>query len=166
MTTPSPAATRVSADVITIEQALNRITYLAGRARQHERLMSLVGLPLDRAAVAILRNLATDELLRPGMLAARLSVEASHVTRQLRQLEKAGFVARVPDPEDRRAQLIRLTDEGRTAVTRIRDAGLYGMQAALSDWTPEDLTHLATLFDRMVSDFVAQAEIPVEGAGA
>ncbi|MGW0942547.1 MarR family winged helix-turn-helix transcriptional regulator [Streptomyces sp. NPDC002623] len=168
MPTPPPApqvsAAQVSADVITIERALTRITYLAGRARQHERLMSLVGLPLDRAAVAILRHLATDELLRPGVLAVRLSVEASHVTRQLRQLEKSGFVVRVPDPDDRRAQLIRLTEEGRTAVTRVRDAGLLGMQAALVDWAPDDLHHLATLFDRMVSDFVAQVEVPVEGA--
>ncbi|WP_416072247.1 MarR family winged helix-turn-helix transcriptional regulator, partial [Streptomyces sp. ME18-1-4] len=147
--------------MIAIEWALTRITYLAGRARQHERLMSLVGLPLDWAAVAILRHLSSDEQLRPGKLAVRLSVEASHVTRQLRQLEKSGFVARIPAPEDRWAQLIHLTEAGRIAVNRIRDAGLQGMQAALSDWTPADLHQLATLFDRMVDDFVTRTEIPL-----
>ncbi|MER5434639.1 MarR family transcriptional regulator [Streptomyces sp. NPDC002588] len=163
MTSPPPAAP-VSADVIAIEQALTRITYLAGRARQHERLMALAGLPLDRAAVAILRHLAENELLRPGMLAMRLSVEASHVTRQLRQMEQAGLVARVPDPDDRRAQLIRLTESGRTAVDRVRAAGLRGMQAALADWNPGDLHELASLFERLVKDFVAHAEMPMEGA--
>ncbi|MFJ8113744.1 MarR family winged helix-turn-helix transcriptional regulator [Streptomyces sp. NPDC096132] len=163
MPTPPPAAP-VPTDVIAIERALTRITYLAGRARQHERLMSLAGFSLDRAAVAILRHLAADELLRPGVLAVRLSVEASHVTRQLRQLEKAGFVARVPDPEDGRAHLIRLTEAGRTAAHRIRDAGLRGMHAALADWTPSDLHQLASLFERLVEDFVTHAETAVEGA--
>ncbi|MEU1512841.1 MarR family transcriptional regulator [Streptomyces sp. NPDC005811] len=161
---PSPAPPPVSTDVIAIEQSLTRITYLAGRARQHERLMSLAGFPLDRAAVAILRHLAEDEMLRPGVLAVRLSVEASHVTRQLRHLEQAGHVTRVPDPEDRRAQLIRLTDSGRTAVRRIRAAGLRGMEAALADWEPADLHRLAALFERLVSDFVTHAEAAVEGA--
>ncbi|WP_416985579.1 MarR family winged helix-turn-helix transcriptional regulator [Streptomyces sp. T028] len=161
---PVSPASPASTDVIAIEQSLTRITYLAGRARQHERLMSLAGFPLDRAAVAILRHLAEDEMLRPGVLAVRLSVEASHVTRQLRQLEKAGYVTRVPDPEDRRAQLIRLTDTGRTAVHRIRAAGLRGMEAALADWKPEDLHRLASLFQRLVSDFVIHAEAAVEGA--
>ncbi|WP_133910931.1 MarR family winged helix-turn-helix transcriptional regulator [Streptomyces sp. NBC_00582] len=162
-TSPSPPPLPVSTDVVAIEQSLTRITYLAGRARQHERLMALAGLPLDRAAVAILRHLAEDEMLRPGVLAVRLSVEASHVTRQLRHLEQAGYVSRVPDPEDRRAQLIHLTDSGRTAVHRIREAGLRGMQAALTDWEPEDLHHLASLFERLVRDFVTHAEAPVEG---
>ncbi|MFI5800163.1 MarR family winged helix-turn-helix transcriptional regulator [Streptomyces sp. NPDC051677] len=166
MPPPPPPSPPVPADVIAIERALTRITYLAGRARQHERLMSLVGFPLDRAAVAILRHLSADEQLRPGMLAVRLSVEASHVTRQLTQLEKSGFVARIPDPEDRRAQLIRLTEAGRIAVDRIRDAGLRGMQAALADWTPDDLHQLATLFDRLVDDFVTHAETPLGTAPA
>ncbi|MFI7499253.1 MarR family winged helix-turn-helix transcriptional regulator [Streptomyces sp. NPDC049687] len=162
--TPSPSTAAVPTDVIAIERALTRITYLAGRARQHDRLMTVAGLPLDRAAVAILRHLAADELLRPGVLAIRLSVEASHVTRQLRQLEKSGYVSRVPDPEDRRAQLIRLTEAGRTAVDRIRDAGLRGIQAALLDWAPDDLHRLAALFERLVDDFVTHAEAPVDGS--
>ncbi|MFF4657866.1 MarR family winged helix-turn-helix transcriptional regulator [Streptomyces sp. NPDC001381] len=157
---PPPPAARVPADVIAIERSLTRITYLAGRARRHGQLMSLAGLPLDRAAVAILRHLAEDELLRPGVLAVRLSVEASHVTRQLSQLEKSGHVTRVPDPDDRRARLIRLTARGRTAVHRIRDAGQLGMQAALADWRPAELHQLAQLFERLVADFVAHTETP------
>ncbi|MBD0739104.1 MarR family transcriptional regulator [Streptomyces sp. CBMA29] len=141
-----------------IARAFSRITYLSTRARQHERLMTLVGLPLDRAAVAVLQQIAESEPLRSGEIAARLSVEASHITRQVQQLERTGYVARIPDPEDRRAQRIRLTAPGREAVGRIREANRRGMQMALSDWSPEDLGQLATLFHRMVDDFVAHAE--------
>ncbi|MFD7300090.1 MarR family winged helix-turn-helix transcriptional regulator, partial [Streptomyces pharetrae] len=92
-----------------------------------------------------------------GELAQRLGVEASHVTRTVPQLEKAGYVSRVPDPDDRRAQRIRLTQEGRRAIDRIREAGARGMQSALAHWSPEDLRQLATLFHRMADDFVAYA---------
>ncbi|MGW1626785.1 MarR family winged helix-turn-helix transcriptional regulator [Streptomyces sp. NPDC002172] len=161
MSAPSSVAA-ASSDTAEIERALTRITYLAGRARQHERLMALAGLPLDRAAVAILRHIAESEPMRPGVLAVRLSVEASHVTRQLRQLEQSGFVIRIPDPGDRRAQRVQITEAGLAAVGRIRDAGRRGMEVALAAWSPEDLRQLAVLFHRMVDDFVANAEAEVD----
>jgi DNA-binding MarR family transcriptional regulator len=98
--------------VIEIERALNRISYLNSRVRQHDRLMAMAGLRLDRAAVTLLRQMADSDPMRPGELAARLEVEASHVTRQVQQLQKAGYVSRAPDPDDRRAQRIELTPAG------------------------------------------------------
>ncbi|MBX7548157.1 MarR family transcriptional regulator [Streptomyces sp. NPDC004232] len=144
-----------SPEVVEIERALTRVTYLSTRSRQHERLMGLAGVPLDRAAVALLRQIADSEPLRPGELAQRLGVEASHVTRTVQQLQRAGYVSRVPDPDDRRAQRIQLTDAGREAVGRIREAGARGMQLALAGWRPEELRQMATLFHRMVDDFLA-----------
>lgn len=155
---PTPPLPDVpSPEVIDIERALTRITYLSTRARRHDRLMALAGVPLDRAAVALLRQVADSEPMRPGGLAARLGVEASHVTRTVQQLQKSGYVTRVPDPDDRRAQRIELTDAGGAAIAKIREAGVRGMQMALSDWSPEELRQLATLFHRMVDDFLAHA---------
>ncbi|MEU2779939.1 MarR family transcriptional regulator [Streptomyces sp. NPDC007162] len=152
-----PAVPAATPEVVEIERALTRITYLSTRARQHERLMALAGVPLDRAAVALLRQVADSEPLRPGELAQRLGVEASHVTRTVQQLQRSGHVTRVPDPDDRRAQRIELTDAGRGAVERVRDAGARGMQLALGDWQPEELRQLAVLFHRMVDDFLSYA---------
>lgn len=155
--TPVPAPA-VSAEIVDIEVALTEIAYLASRARQHERLMAVAGLSLDRSAAALLRHLAQAEPIRASELAHRLAVEASHVTRQVQQLERTGHVTRVPDPDDRRAQLIKLTDEGRATVERMRVVGCLGMQQVLGGWPAEDLGTLAVLFRRMVDDFVAHAE--------
>ncbi|WP_200306975.1 MarR family winged helix-turn-helix transcriptional regulator [Streptomyces adelaidensis] len=162
MSTPRPTEAAALTDVTEIERLLTRIAYLAGRARQHERLMSESGLSLDRASVSILRHIAESEPLRPGVLAVRLSVEASHVTRQLRQLETDGYVIRAPDPADRRAQRVQITDAGLAAVDRIRDAGRRGIGMTLSDWSPEDLRQLAQLFQRLADDFVEHAEDTAE----
>ncbi|MGW0079126.1 MarR family winged helix-turn-helix transcriptional regulator [Streptomyces cellulosae] len=157
MSTPPPSGPSASLEVVEIERALYRITYLSSRARQHERLMAAAGVPLDRAGAALLRKMAGEEPMRPGELAARLGVEASHVTRTVQHLERSGHVVRVPDPDDRRAQRIELTDAGRDAIARIRETGVRGMQAALAHWSEEDLRTLATLFHRMVDDFLAHA---------
>ncbi|MCX4767605.1 MarR family transcriptional regulator [Streptomyces sp. NBC_01275] len=170
-TEPLPVPSTASPEVIEIERALTRITYLSTRARQHDRLMSLAGVPLDRAAVALLRQIADSEPLRPGELAQRLGVEASHVTRTVQQLQKSGYVTRVPDPQDGRAQRIQLTDTGRESIDRIRDAGARGMQLALSDWSPQELQQFATYFHRMVDDFLAHSveeeseQLPAASAG-
>jgi DNA-binding MarR family transcriptional regulator len=154
-----------SSDVIGIERALNRISCLNSRARQHDRLMAMSGLRLDRAAVALLRQMADSGPMRPGELAARLEVEASHITRQVQQLRKAGYVSRAPDPDDRRAQRVELTPAGRDAIDRIRVTSSRGMQMALAEWTPAELQRLAALFHGMVDDFLAHAAEGGENEG-
>ncbi|MFF4130076.1 MarR family winged helix-turn-helix transcriptional regulator [Streptomyces mirabilis] len=163
MSTPPPTgADPALTDVAEIERALTRISYLTSRVRQHERLMAMAGLPLDRAAVALLRQVADSGSLRPSELANLLSVEASHVTRQVQQLEKTGYLTRVPDPNDRRAQRIELTPAGRDAVDRVREASCRGMSLALADWSPQDLEQLATLCHRLVDDFFEHADDEID----
>jgi DNA-binding MarR family transcriptional regulator len=151
---PEPAADLASsgaagteADAAEILRAITRIGYLITRARRHDTVRTVAAVPLDRAAVA--------GPLRPGELAGRLAVEAPHVTRQVQRLQQAGYADRVPDPDDRRAQLIQLTPAGKAASDRIREAGTAGMQAALAHWPPQELHQLATLLHRMVDDFLA-----------
>ncbi|RDG35446.1 MarR family transcriptional regulator [Streptomyces corynorhini] len=84
--------------MVEVEWASTHVSCLANRVRQHERLMALAGVPLDRAAVALLRAVADSDALRPSELAGRLGVEASHITRQVQQLQKAGYVTRVGRP--------------------------------------------------------------------
>jgi DNA-binding MarR family transcriptional regulator len=51
--------------------------------------------------------------LSPGGLAKGLELSSGAMTNRLDGLEKAGLVRRLPDPDDRRALLVELTDEGR-----------------------------------------------------
>ena len=151
------AAPSVSADVAELDRAVTRIAYLLTRARRNDFITSMAGVPLDRAAVVVLLQLAEAGAMRPSELAAQLEVEAPHITRQVQRLAQAGYAERAPDPADRRAQLIRLTPAGRAAAGRIRKTGTNGMQAALAHWSPDELHQLTTLFHRMVDDFLAYA---------
>ena len=154
---PADVRAQVPPDVVEIERALSRISHLLSRARQHYQVAAEAGVPIDRAAVPILRLLAEAGPQRSGDIAARLAVEAPHVTRQVQRLEGAGYVERVPDPVDRRAYGVRLTASGREAVDKILDVGRQSILHALADWSPAERAQLAALFDRMVDDFVRHA---------
>lgn len=146
-------------DMVELERALTRISHLLTRAKQHDRTVVEAGVAIDRAGSPLLRVLAdAPEPMRIGELADRLAVEPPHVTRQVQRLEKAGFLQRVPDPDDGRAQRVRISAEGADAVECIRAVGRRWMAEALVDWSDEDRHRLAVLCHRMVDDFLRHAE--------
>ncbi|WP_433338358.1 MarR family winged helix-turn-helix transcriptional regulator [Spirillospora sp. CA-294931] len=143
-------------DIVEIERALSRVAQLLTRYRRHGRTVAAAGVPVDRAAVPVLRVLAdAGGPVRMNEIAAELGVEAPHVTRQVQRLEQVGYVERVPDPGDRRAQRVLLREQGREAFARVRAVALGWMDEALGHWTPGDRAALAELVNRMVDDFNA-----------
>ena len=54
---------------------------------------------------------------RPGELAEAAQLSKQTLGSILDQLERAGYVARIPDPADGRARLVTVTDRGRELVT-------------------------------------------------
>jgi DNA-binding MarR family transcriptional regulator len=60
--------------------------------------------------------------MRPTDLASRMRVTKQALNYLLRDLERLGYLELQPDPADRRARLIRLTDRGRSLVPVLRGA--------------------------------------------
>jgi DNA-binding MarR family transcriptional regulator len=74
-----------------------------------------------------------------GALARTLGVTPRNVTGLLDALEDSGHVSRQPHPDDRRAILVSLTDEGRQVTTGLR-AGRDELAADLFDgFTADDV---------------------------
>ncbi|MER7547629.1 MarR family winged helix-turn-helix transcriptional regulator [Spirillospora sp. NPDC127506] len=155
---PGPPPDAADAGIAEIERALSRVAHLLTRARQHDRTVVAAGVPVDRAAVPLLRALADGGPMRPGELAAVLAVEAPHVTRQVQRLERAGYVVQVADPDDGRCRRVALSGSGRDAVASIRASGRRWIAGALAAWPPGDRERLARLVHRMVDDFEAHAD--------
>jgi DNA-binding MarR family transcriptional regulator len=62
------------------------------------------------------------EGMRPSDLAARMRVTKQALNYLLGELERLGYLERHPDPDDRRARRITLTDRGKALIPVIRDA--------------------------------------------
>jgi DNA-binding MarR family transcriptional regulator len=80
------------------------------------------------------------------------------VTRQVQRLEDQGYITRIADAGDRRAQLIGLTPSGRNAAARIREASRSALAGALESWSEDELHDLADLLSRMADDYLAYAD--------
>jgi DNA-binding MarR family transcriptional regulator len=103
----------------------------------------------------VLGHLATFEGISIGDLAKKLVMDPTTLTRNLRPLQRQGFVTIKPDRHDRRARALSLTAQGRKAFERakpgwVRAQGhierLFGDQdtPALNDALDRVLTKLAT----------------------
>ena len=111
----------------------------------------LAGDQLEPATYWVLKNLVPGSM-RITALASSTQLDTSTVSRHITQLEQSGLVERHQDPDDRRAQRVALTDEGRAqleaSTSRRRDV----LTSSLDGWDPADLADLERLLGRFVAD--------------
>src|SRR5215216_19447 len=74
------------------------------------------GFPQRAAHSAVFANIDVATGTRLTVLAQRATMTPQAMGELVDDLERAGYVRRVPDPADRRAKLVVLTDRGRGSV--------------------------------------------------
>ncbi len=82
-------------------------------------------LGMTQARIVLLAQLRTAPEVSQAVLQERLAVDGAAITRQVKQMEREGLVARRSDPSDHRFTLVALTPQGRKvadAVMRRRDS--------------------------------------------
>ena len=110
-------------------QALERLFELA--AQLNGALdQGLVARGLTRSRAEVLWRLAGQGPMTQRQLSQALHCTPRNVTDLVDALETAGLVSRGPHPTDRRATLVSLTNEGRTATARMQ-ADLSGLAGVL-----------------------------------
>jgi len=77
--------------------------------------------------------------VRPGILAETLGLEASSLVRVVDQLIEARLLERHEDPHDRRAKILRLTDEGEQTAQRMDQALIPFRRKLFGDFAPSDV---------------------------
>jgi DNA-binding MarR family transcriptional regulator len=74
--------------------------------------------------------------MRPSVLADELHIAPRSATEVADALEERGWVARAPDPTDRRATTLTLTDAGRELLAQIDDVRREASERVLDVLTP------------------------------
>jgi len=86
-----------------------------------DELLRPYGLTFARFEVLMLLRFSRAGALPLGKIGQRLQVHPASVTNAVDRLETSGFVARTPNPDDRRSVLATLTAEGRDVAERAAD---------------------------------------------
>ncbi|MFC7534711.1 MarR family winged helix-turn-helix transcriptional regulator [Actinoplanes sp. GCM10030250] len=121
-----------------------RLARLAGDATERAYAAYGIGRP-EFDVLATLRRAGKPYQLSPGALAASMMLSTGGTTARLDRLEKAGLVARSPDPDDRRGVLVRLTDKGHDIADAAVAAGLAEQQRLLAHLPPPERQQLNAL---------------------
>ena len=130
---------------------IGRISRLAGELEQRlEAVYRRHGLePGWHDVLATLRRNGPPYQLRPTDFSGQLMLTSSGTTKRLDRLEQAGLIARAPDPADRRATLITLTEAGHELIDAVTEAHLDNERALLGALTADERRHLADLLRKL-----------------
>lgn len=127
------------------------VMWRSGRARS-VALAGQVHPGLDGAGYSLMVALDGGDVVRAADLVVRFGVDKSTISRQLSQLESLGLVERVPDDNDRRALVVRLTVTGESRLHAVREARRARIRGVLDDWPAEDVRALGDLLGRLNVD--------------
>ena len=94
------------------------VARLFGR-RFNQRALLFLG--LTRAQCKVLGYLARNEGINQAGLADLLEIKPMTLVRQIDRMEDEGWIERRPDPADRRARRLVLTEKARLTLARILD---------------------------------------------
>ncbi|MGK5740968.1 MarR family winged helix-turn-helix transcriptional regulator [Micromonospora sp. URMC 103] len=125
----------------TLPEAFWRVARLL-RHRTREALAPWDVTPSQARALGVL---ARHGVLRPGALAEHLRIAPRSATEVVDDLQRRGLVERRPDPHDRRATLVALTDDGVRAGAAIRAARQAETDRFFADLDPDDREQLTRI---------------------
>ncbi|SDF25670.1 MarR family winged helix-turn-helix transcriptional regulator [Pseudonocardia oroxyli] len=142
-------STSTAADLI---EVMRDVVALSRAARQAPEGEPGGPCAVHHAQAGVLVLLHEEGEQRLGRLAGSLELDASVISRRVAVLEESGLVVRRPDPADRRAQLVALTDEGAEALRCYRTARAEEVAAALAEREDADVAVLVAGLRGLLSD--------------
>jgi DNA-binding MarR family transcriptional regulator len=108
--------------------------------------------------LATLRRAGAPYQLNPTLLYQALMLSSGAMTNRLDRLEQAGYVRRLPDPQDRRGTLVQLTGEGVRLIDRAAEIHIQNEQRLLADLSAEEREKLTRIFSHWLHSFEASTE--------
>lgn len=110
---------------------------------------------MSRAQWHVLARVAKRQGVNQATLADIVGVEPISICRMVDRLEAMNLVERRPDPGDRRARLIHITEDARPGLERMRATAQALFKEALTGITPEEEEILTNLLGRVHANLLA-----------
>ena len=155
MTVPSDPDLSVEADRAAVEQAVLRLFLRKGELEwDDEHPLFDSGLTIPQ--MKVLFTAARPGGVRPGLIAERTRMAPPNVTTVLDRLSDRGLLYRAPDPDDGRATIVLLTEDGKRLVRAVAAASNERQRSALAQLTPDELRQLQSGLQALVREMRAR----------
>jgi DNA-binding MarR family transcriptional regulator len=107
---------------------------------------------VDPSTFPLAKQLMCNNAMRVSDLAAKVGLDASTVSRQIKQLEDKGVIERTHDPADGRASLVQLSRKGHSIMQSAFKRRFERIEKALVPWSERDRKRLQSLLTRLAND--------------
>ena len=144
-------------DVVTMRTALLFARATALGHKHVEAAFAEVGLSAGEFDVLASLVHAPDRTSKPSVLARSGMLSPAGMTHRLDLLERAGFVERRPDPDDRRSTLVVLTRTGEAKAIEAARAHVAAEAELLDALGPSDRADLRRLLEMLLDAYAAAA---------
>lgn len=135
-----------------IAEVEEQMSVLFGFIQANVRAAALAVDPaLQPFGLKVLRILVKMGPLHSSVLADRMFVDRSIISRQVKQLQELGLAETRPDPEDGRARYVAATDEAITRLTATRESDKLVIFTHMNSWPEEDLLTFAGYLKRLTT---------------
>ena len=142
-------------DLATVDAALTRIGRAANSRRAAQTRAARAGLDLPAGAMNVLAAIYRGGPGRMVDVAARIDMEPSRVSKDVRRLHVAGYVEPRHDAADRRVAVLHITARGKRAFERYRRAADELLAELLEPWSDAQVRTAANVLQRL-SDLVGE----------
>jgi DNA-binding MarR family transcriptional regulator len=113
--------------------------------------------PGEFDVLAALRRSGAPFMLSPTALYETAMISSGAMTNRIDRLEKAGLVARQPDPDDRRGKLVALSKKGKTLIDQAIVAHVENEKRVLASLSLAERRALAKLLKKLVAGLPKRA---------
>ena len=134
------------------EAGLSEAFWAVARRLRHLTKDALAPWQITPSQSRALHVLGRQESLRLNELADQLRIAPRSATEVVDDLQAAGLAERHPDPADRRAVLVTLTDEGVRVSRDIREARQAAGERFFATLSADDRAELGRLLRRLRAD--------------
>lgn len=135
------------------EQALHALEHeMSVLVRRLRRVIAerarMVHPDLSPVSYSMLTALRDSGPMRASDLVGLFSIDKGAVSRHVQALLELELITRTPDPDDRRAATLQITDEGARRLASVGAARRSELSRRMSDWTGQDLERFVDLLAR------------------
>jgi DNA-binding MarR family transcriptional regulator len=131
------------------DETLSEAFWSVARQLRHTSQETLAPWDITPSHLRALRVLMRRGVMRLSELSDHLHIAARSTTEVVDALETRGLVERRPDPDDRRATLVALTEHGASVLDAIRAARGTETERAFGRLSQTDRAHLARILRKL-----------------
>ncbi|QIB68738.1 MarR family transcriptional regulator [Aminipila butyrica] len=140
--------------IITSTQILHLLFQVKHALQQkYECSLASAGLPkpVTGPRLRVLMEIAADGDMRMNELAKKLGIKARTVTQFIDALEKDELILRIPDPLDRRAIILQLTERAKPLIQKAKEVNFTIAEQLIEPLSPQQRAQFVDILQTLQS---------------